>query len=108
MVRKAEVFPPVTMGHIRGHGCRDLLVYCGSGRQLNLRRTTDVLRKPDNSKSNRHKCEYRTAAGGRRPNLEHFGTIQGAGTGFGLWFCVGSTARSLGGRLLARRFPSVG
>jgi len=27
-----ETFPPVTMGHIRGHGCRDLLVYCGSGR----------------------------------------------------------------------------
>jgi hypothetical protein len=22
MVRKAETFPPVTMGHIRGHGCR--------------------------------------------------------------------------------------
>jgi hypothetical protein len=31
-VRKAETFPPVTMGHIRGHGCRELLVYCGSGR----------------------------------------------------------------------------
>jgi hypothetical protein len=30
-VRKAETFPPVTMGHIRGHGCRDLLVYCSSG-----------------------------------------------------------------------------
>jgi hypothetical protein len=27
MVRKAETFPPVTMGHMRGHGCRDLLVY---------------------------------------------------------------------------------
>jgi hypothetical protein len=23
---------PVTMGHIRGHGCRDLLVYCSSAR----------------------------------------------------------------------------
>jgi hypothetical protein len=33
MVRhKAETFEPVTMGHIRGHGCRDLLVYCNSGR----------------------------------------------------------------------------
>ena len=32
VVRKAETFPPVTMGHIRGHGCRELLVYCGSGR----------------------------------------------------------------------------
>jgi hypothetical protein len=32
MVRKVETFPPVTMGHIRSHGCRDLLVYCGSGR----------------------------------------------------------------------------
>src|SRR6516165_5943058 len=29
-VRKAETFPPVTIGHIRGHGCRDLLIYCGS------------------------------------------------------------------------------
>jgi hypothetical protein len=25
-----ETFEPVTLGHIRGHGCRDLLVYCGS------------------------------------------------------------------------------
>jgi hypothetical protein len=32
MVRKAEASPPVTMRHIRGHGCRDLLVYCDSGR----------------------------------------------------------------------------
>ena len=31
-VRRIETFPPVTMAHIRGHGCRDLLVYCGSGR----------------------------------------------------------------------------
>ena len=29
-VRKVETFEPVTMGHIRGHGCRDLLVYCSS------------------------------------------------------------------------------
>src|SRR6266851_1550038 len=29
-VRKVETFEPVTLGHIRGHGCRDLLVYCGS------------------------------------------------------------------------------
>ena len=26
MVRKVETFPPVTMGHIRGHGCRDFAV----------------------------------------------------------------------------------
>jgi hypothetical protein len=31
-VRNTETFPPVTMGHIRGHGCRDLLVCCISGR----------------------------------------------------------------------------
>jgi hypothetical protein len=31
-VRRIETLPPVTMAHIRGHGCRDLLVYCGSGR----------------------------------------------------------------------------
>jgi hypothetical protein len=30
--RKVERFEPVTLGHIRGHGCRDLLVYCVSGR----------------------------------------------------------------------------
>jgi hypothetical protein len=23
-------FEPVTLGHIRGHGCRDILIYCGS------------------------------------------------------------------------------
>src|SRR5436190_24322387 len=28
--RKAETFEPVTLGHIRSHGCRDLLIYCGS------------------------------------------------------------------------------
>jgi len=32
LVRRNETFPPVTMGHTRGHGCRDLLVYCISGR----------------------------------------------------------------------------
>jgi hypothetical protein len=30
-VRKVETFPPVTMGHIRGHGCRDLLVSAVQG-----------------------------------------------------------------------------
>jgi hypothetical protein len=28
--RHHETFEPVTLGHIRGHGCRDLLVYCES------------------------------------------------------------------------------
>ena len=28
--RQRETFPPVTLGHIRSHGCRDLLVYCES------------------------------------------------------------------------------
>jgi len=28
--RSVETFEPVTLGHIRSHGCRDLLVYCGS------------------------------------------------------------------------------
>jgi hypothetical protein len=31
-IGKRESFPPVTMGHIRSHGCRELLVYCISGR----------------------------------------------------------------------------
>jgi len=26
-IRKDETFEPVTMGHVRSHGCRDLLVY---------------------------------------------------------------------------------
>ena len=30
VVRKVEKFEPVTLGHIRSHGCRDLLIYCGS------------------------------------------------------------------------------
>jgi hypothetical protein len=25
-----ENWGPVTLGHIRSHGCRDLLIYCGS------------------------------------------------------------------------------
>jgi hypothetical protein len=29
-VRKSETFAPVTLGHIRSHGCRDILIYCGS------------------------------------------------------------------------------
>jgi hypothetical protein len=29
--RRRQTFPPVTLGHIRGHGCRDLVVYCQSG-----------------------------------------------------------------------------
>jgi hypothetical protein len=29
---KRSPFAPVTLGHIRSHGCRDLLVYCISGR----------------------------------------------------------------------------
>jgi hypothetical protein len=28
--RRRQTFPPVTMGHIRSHGCRELLVYCES------------------------------------------------------------------------------
>jgi hypothetical protein len=32
VMRKSESFELVTMGHIRAHGCWDLLVYCDSGR----------------------------------------------------------------------------
>jgi hypothetical protein len=31
-LRKNATFPPVTLGHMRGHGCRELLVYCNSER----------------------------------------------------------------------------
>jgi hypothetical protein len=31
-VQKGETFESVSLGHIRSHGCRDLLVYCNSGR----------------------------------------------------------------------------
>jgi hypothetical protein len=30
MAHKPETFQAVTLGHIRSHGCRVLLVYCGS------------------------------------------------------------------------------
>jgi hypothetical protein len=29
--RQQETFQPVTLGHIRSHGCCDLLIYCASG-----------------------------------------------------------------------------
>ena len=28
--RRRETFEPVTLGQIRAHGCRDILIYCGS------------------------------------------------------------------------------
>jgi hypothetical protein len=28
--RRREQFAPVTLGHMRGHGCRDVLIYCES------------------------------------------------------------------------------
>ena len=31
MTALAPILEPVTLGHIRGRGCRDLLVYCASG-----------------------------------------------------------------------------
>ena len=31
-IRRQETFEQVTLGHIRSHGCRSLLVYCNSGR----------------------------------------------------------------------------
>jgi len=30
MAHKTETFEPVTLGHIRSHGCRAILIYCGS------------------------------------------------------------------------------
>jgi hypothetical protein len=30
MAAQRETFPPVTLGHIRGHGCHSLLIYCNS------------------------------------------------------------------------------
>ena len=33
VIRKQETFPPVTMGHIRGHGCRDLQIRIRIGQQ---------------------------------------------------------------------------
>ena len=29
-LRAVEKFEPATLGHIRSHGCRDILIYCGS------------------------------------------------------------------------------
>jgi hypothetical protein len=30
MAEKGQAFESITLGHIRSHGCRELLVYCGS------------------------------------------------------------------------------
>jgi hypothetical protein len=30
MARTSKTFEPVTMAQLRAHGCRELLVYCGS------------------------------------------------------------------------------
>jgi hypothetical protein len=32
VIRRQETIEPVTLGNIRPNGCRDLLVYCDSGR----------------------------------------------------------------------------
>jgi hypothetical protein len=29
--RQREIFDPVTLGHIRSHGCRPILTYCDTG-----------------------------------------------------------------------------
>jgi len=39
VIRKKERFEPVTLGHIRSHGCRDLLIYCGS---INCNHSTTI------------------------------------------------------------------
>jgi hypothetical protein len=44
--RQRETFEPVTLGHIRGHGCRDLLVYCDSA-QCNHSAVMNVDWLPD-------------------------------------------------------------
>jgi hypothetical protein len=28
MAEKGQAFEPITLGHLRSHGCRDLLAYC--------------------------------------------------------------------------------
>jgi hypothetical protein len=46
--KKGETFEPVTLGHIRSHGCRDLLVYCGSI-NCNHSTTMDADHMPDDT-----------------------------------------------------------
>jgi len=50
-VRKVETFPPVTMGHIRNHGCRDLPHPAGHerarGSRLHARDHGDWIRRDD-------------------------------------------------------------
>jgi hypothetical protein len=41
-------FAPVTLGHMRSQGCRDLLVYCNSGR-CNHRTTMLLGQLPDDT-----------------------------------------------------------
>jgi hypothetical protein len=46
--RRSETFPPVTLGHIRGHGCHDLLVYC-TAMNCSHSATINADRWPDNA-----------------------------------------------------------
>jgi hypothetical protein len=45
---KVGKFEPVTLGHMRSQGCRDLLVYCNSGR-CNHSTIMNVGHLPDNT-----------------------------------------------------------
>jgi hypothetical protein len=57
----------VTLGHIRGHGCRDLLVYCGSincshGATLNAdHMPEDTPIRPLGARMIYSRCGYRGA-----------------------------------------------
>jgi hypothetical protein len=36
MAQKEQAFESVTLGHIRSHGCRDLLIYCEATSRLTI------------------------------------------------------------------------
>ena len=47
--RKAETFQPVTLGHIRSHGCRDVLICCCSINCSHSTNMNDADHLPDDT-----------------------------------------------------------
>jgi hypothetical protein len=62
--RKRETFEPVTLGHIRGHGWRDLLVYCNSIR-CNHQTTMNAEHRPATAARDPREASFRHGLIGR-------------------------------------------
>jgi hypothetical protein len=62
--RKAETFEPVTMGHIRGHGCRDLQMQLNNatGRTPSVKQCRNIFSRDFQSQPGR-RCVSRGCRG---------------------------------------------